>query len=85
VAPRGVTGQGSQDLPTTTHFAQIAGGVTEDMVAGRLACGPDPERHIAAIQAYANAGYDEVHIAQIGPDQAGMIRFYEREILPHFR
>jgi hypothetical protein len=50
-----------------------------------LTCGPAPERHIAAIQAYANAGYDEVHIAQIGPDQAGMIRFYEREILPHFR
>ena len=28
----------------------------------RIPCGPDPERHLAAIQAYADAGYDEVHI-----------------------
>jgi hypothetical protein len=28
----------------------------------RIPGGPDPERHLAAIQAYADAGYDEVHI-----------------------
>jgi G6PDH family F420-dependent oxidoreductase len=79
-----VPGQGSQDLPTTTHFAQAAGIVTRDMVRERIVCGPDPQRHIAAIQAYVDAGYDEVYVAQMGPDQAGMIRFYEREVLPHF-
>jgi len=80
-----VPGQGSQDLPTTTHFAQAASIVTEAMMAERIACGPDPERHLAAIQAYADAGYDEVHLLQMGPDQGGMLRFYEREILPHFQ
>jgi G6PDH family F420-dependent oxidoreductase len=80
-----VPGQGSQDLPTTTHFAQAAGIVTEDMVRESVPCGPDPERHIAAIQAYVDAGYDEVYVAQIGADQAGMIRFYEREVLPRLR
>jgi G6PDH family F420-dependent oxidoreductase len=80
-----VPGQGSQDLPTTTHFAQASAIVTEELVRERVACGPDPQRHLAAIQAYADAGYDQVHILQMGPDQAGMLRFYEREILPHFQ
>ena len=53
------------------------------MVRQRIPCGPDPERHLAAVQAYADAGYDEVHILQMGPDQQGMLRFYQREILPH--
>jgi G6PDH family F420-dependent oxidoreductase len=80
-----VPGQGSQDLPTTTHFAQASAIVTEDMVRERIPCGPDPERHLAAIQAYADAGYDEVHILQMGPDQAGMLNFYQREILRQFQ
>lgn len=55
------------------------------MVRQRIPCRPDPERHLAAIQAYVDAGYDEVHILQIGPDQQGMLRFYQREILPRFQ
>ena len=80
-----VPGQGSQDLPTTTHFAQASAIVTEEMVGERIPCGPDPQRHLAAIQAYVDAGYDEVHILQMGPDQQGMLRFYQREILPRFQ
>ena len=49
-----------------------------------MTCGPDPERHLAAIQRFLDAGFDEVSVLQMGPDQAGMIRFYEREILPRF-
>ena len=30
------------------------------------------------------AGYDHVYVHQVGPEQEGMLRFYEREILPHF-
>jgi hypothetical protein len=26
-----------------------------------------------------------VHVDQVGPDQEGFFRFYEREILPKFR
>jgi hypothetical protein len=59
--------------------------VTEEMVRERIPCGRDPERHLAAIQAYADAGYDEVHILQMGPDQAGMLNFYQREILRQFQ
>ena len=31
------------------------------------------------------AGYDHVYVHQVGPEQEGMLRFYEREILPHFQ
>ena len=79
-----ISGQHSQDLPTTDHFEQIAAAVTEDMVRERCCCGPDPERHVAAIRRYADAGFDEVHVLQMGPDQAGMIEFYRRQVLPRF-
>jgi len=34
------------------------------------------------VRKYVEAGFDEVHISQMGPDQEGMIRFYESEVLP---
>lgn len=78
----GVPGELSQELRTPRHFEQAASKVTVDDVAGSIACGPDPERHVRAIREYAEAGYDEVYVHQIGPDQEGFFRFYEREVLP---
>jgi G6PDH family F420-dependent oxidoreductase len=77
-----VPGQLAQDLPTPTHFEQASQLVTEEMVAESVPCGPDPEEHVAAIRTYVDAGFDEVYVAQMGPDQEGMIRFYEKEVLP---
>jgi G6PDH family F420-dependent oxidoreductase len=77
-----ISGQHSQDLPTTDHFEQLAAAVTEDMVRESWVCGPDPERHLAAIAEYVDAGYDEVYVMQMGREQAGMIDFYRREVLP---
>jgi G6PDH family F420-dependent oxidoreductase len=78
-------GQLAQDLPTPTHFDQASELVTEDMIAAKVPCGPDPAKHVAAIREYVNAGFDEVYVSQMGPDQEGMIRFYEREVLPALR
>src|SRR3954453_3454636 len=78
-----VPGQLSQDLPTPTHFEQASELVTEQMVADTVPCGPDPEVHLKAVRECLDAGLDEVYVAQMGPDQEGMIRFYEREILPN--
>jgi G6PDH family F420-dependent oxidoreductase len=75
-------GQLGQELPTPAHFEQAAELVTEDMVAEALPCGPDPERHVAAIRQYLDAGYDTVHVQQIGKDQAGFLDFHRREIAP---
>jgi G6PDH family F420-dependent oxidoreductase len=80
----GIGGELNQELPLPRHFSQAAENVSEDDVAEAVACGPDPERHREMIQKYVDAGYDHVYVHQVGPDQEGFFRFYEREILPKF-
>ena len=70
------------ELAIPAHFEAAAKMVTEDAIAEEVPCGPDPERHLKAIGEYAKAGFDHVCVHQIGPDQEGFMRFYEREILP---
>ena len=81
----GIEGGASTELPLPLHFEQLAALVTEENIAESVVCGPDPERHLAKIREYEDAGFTHVYIHQVGPDQAGMIQFYEREILPKFR
>jgi hypothetical protein len=59
--------------------------VTEGDVAKVIACGPDPERHLEAIRKGADAGYDHIHVYQVGPDQEGFFDFYARDVLPRLR
>jgi len=80
-----VPGQLAQELTTPTLFEQASQLVTEEMVAEKVTCGTDPEEHVAAVREYVDAGFDEVYIAQMGPDQEGMIRFYEKEVLARLR
>jgi G6PDH family F420-dependent oxidoreductase len=77
-------GELPQVLPTPTHFEQAFELITEEMVAEAVPCGPDPAAHKENIQAYIDAGYDEVYIQQIGPNQKEFFDFYEKEILPEF-
>jgi G6PDH family F420-dependent oxidoreductase len=77
-----VPGQLSQELALPSHFEQASQLVTEDKLAETIACGPDPERHLASIRQYLDAGYDEVYISQIGNDQAGFFDFYRKELAP---
>jgi G6PDH family F420-dependent oxidoreductase len=76
----GVPGQLHQDLPTPTHFEQAASNVTVEQATEGTPCGPDPDRYVEAFRPFAEAGFDEVAITQIGPDQEGFFRFYEREL-----
>ena len=84
-ANAGVPGELSQELPLPRHFAQAADLVTPEMLGETLPCGPDVERHLQSIQAYADAGYDWVYVHQIGPDQEGFFRFYHDEVLPRLK
>lgn len=73
------------ELPLPAHFEQVASLVSEEDVAHAILCGPDPERYIATTREFAGAGYDQVYIHQVGPDQEGFLRFYEQEIAPRLR
>ena len=70
------------ELPLPSHFEAAVEDVDEDTVAEEIVCGPDAGRHLEKIGEYVKAGYDHVCIHQVGPDQAGFLRFYEREIVP---
>jgi G6PDH family F420-dependent oxidoreductase len=75
-------GQLGQELPMPAHFEQAARLVTEEQAAEAFPCGPDPAVHLAAIQPYLDAGFDEVYIHQIGPDQEAFLRFFANELRP---
>jgi alkanesulfonate monooxygenase SsuD/methylene tetrahydromethanopterin reductase-like flavin-dependent oxidoreductase (luciferase family) len=59
--------------------------VSEEQVAESVLCSGDPERHVAAIREYADAGYDHVHVQQSGQDQERLLDLYAREVLPALR
>lgn len=70
-----------QELPLPSHFEQAAAMVDEESIAETIVCGPDPDAHLAGIREFLDAGFDHVYVHQVGPDQAGFIDFYEREVL----
>jgi coenzyme F420-dependent glucose-6-phosphate dehydrogenase len=72
------------ELPLPAHFEEVAEALDEEDIVESVVCGPDPERHRAAIEEYVDAGYDHVYVHQVGPDQDGFFDFYEREVLPAF-
>jgi len=78
----GVGGELAQELPLPRHFQQAAALVSPDDIAGKVPLGPDPERYVEQIRAFADAGFDHVYLHQIGPDQAGFFDFWTRELLP---
>jgi G6PDH family F420-dependent oxidoreductase len=73
-----------QLLPLPRHFEQLSQLVTEDMIEQNVPCGPDPERHVQALREYVDAGYDEVYVNQIGPEQEEFFAFYAEQVLPEF-
>jgi G6PDH family F420-dependent oxidoreductase len=81
----GLPGQLAQELPLPSHFTQAATLVTEEMIGASVACGPDADRHLAAITPYLDAGYDEIYLAQIGPQQEEFFAFYAEQVLPRVR
>jgi G6PDH family F420-dependent oxidoreductase len=76
-------GELAQVLSTPEHFQQATELVTEEMVADAVPCGPDLDRHVAALQQFADAGVDELYVQQIGGGQE-FFDVYEREVLPCF-
>jgi G6PDH family F420-dependent oxidoreductase len=77
-------GELAQILPTPAHFEQASELVSAEMVAEAVPCGPDLDRHLQAIRRYQDAGFDELYIQQIGPDQERFFEIYASEILPRF-
>lgn len=80
----GLKGNLSWEIKTPSLFESAVKTLTEDDVAASITCGPEPRRHIEAIQKFVDAGYDHVYVHQVGPDQEGFFRFYQERVLPQF-
>jgi G6PDH family F420-dependent oxidoreductase len=78
----GVPGELSQVLPSPKHFEQAAQLVTKEQVKKAFVCGNDPEAHLEQIKAYADAGFDEIYVANTGPHWQGLFDLYEKHVLP---
>jgi G6PDH family F420-dependent oxidoreductase len=77
----GLEGQLSQDLPTWTHFEQATAPLTVDQVTAQTPCGPDIAGDVVRVaRRYLDAGYDHLYFHQVGHDQDGFFRFWEREL-----
>jgi G6PDH family F420-dependent oxidoreductase len=75
-------GQLAQTLPRPQDFTDASSLVTREAVAEQIACGPDPQRHLQAIQPYLDARFDEIYVQQIGPDQEAFFRGWSEQVLP---
>jgi hypothetical protein len=73
-------GELAQVLPTPAHFEQACELVTPEMIASPA--GPDLDKHVESLQAYADAGVDELFVQQIGSEHDAFFGEWAREVLP---
>jgi G6PDH family F420-dependent oxidoreductase len=81
----GLPGELAQILPTPEHFQQATELVTEEMIRESTVAGNDPEVHLEQVKQYADAGFDELYVANMGPHFKEMISFYGEQVLPEVR
>jgi len=81
----GLPGELSQVLPSPKHFEQASQLVTEDMIRESTVCGRDADRHAEAFKPYVDAGFDEIFVANMGPNYRAFFDLYRGEVLPRLR
>jgi G6PDH family F420-dependent oxidoreductase len=74
------------ELPGPAGFAAATQFVTEDDVARAIPCGADVEPILESARQYAEAGFTDLALVQIGGDQQeDFLGFAEKELLPALR
>ncbi len=81
----GLPGELAQVLPSPQHFEQATQLVTREMTAESVVAGPDVDQHVEAYQPYLDAGFEEVYVANMGPNYREMIEAYGEKVLPRLR
>lgn len=67
-------------------FADATRFVTPEDVTGTISCGDDTDAFVEAVRPYADAGFDEIALVQIGGDQQEpFLRWAEKTLLPVLR
>lgn len=78
----GVPGELSQVLTSPRHFEQAAAMVERELIREKFVCGRDPEAHLAKIEEFERAGFDEVYVTNVGPHYDDFFQMYAQHVLP---
>ncbi|QCX81805.1 F420-dependent glucose-6-phosphate dehydrogenase [Streptomyces sp. YIM 121038] len=74
------------ELPGPSGFAGATQYVTPQDVAQQIPCGADVDAFVEAVRPYAEAGFTEIALVQVGGDhQLPFIAWAEKELLPALR
>jgi G6PDH family F420-dependent oxidoreductase len=73
------------ELPGPTNFQSFAKAVSEEEVASMMPCGPRLDAVVQSVKAWVDAGFTELALVQIGPEQDAFCDFYARELGPALR
>jgi G6PDH family F420-dependent oxidoreductase len=69
-------------LRTPAQFSRAAQDISLQDVEACIACGPEPEPYLAALEDCFESGFQAVAIHQIGRDQDGFLRFWQEQLYP---
>ncbi|GAA2422280.1 LLM class F420-dependent oxidoreductase [Streptomyces mauvecolor] len=76
----------NSELPGPSGFEAATRFVTGEDVARSIPCGDDVDAFVDAVRPYAEAGFTEIALVQIGgPQQLPFIDWAEKELLPALR
>ncbi len=74
-----------QDVKNPEDFAAMARLVRPEDFTNRVLMTSDLRRHVEHIQHYIDMGFDEIHLHNVGRNQAEFIDVFGREVLPELR
>jgi coenzyme F420-dependent glucose-6-phosphate dehydrogenase len=74
-----------QDIKNPEDFAAMAKLVRPDDFKNRVLMTSDLEAHAKHIQHYVDMGFDEIHLHNVGRNQAEFIETFGREVLPNLK
>jgi coenzyme F420-dependent glucose-6-phosphate dehydrogenase len=74
-----------QDIKNPEDFAAMAKLVRPEDFTNRVLMSSDLDVHRAHIQHYVDMGFDEIHLHNVGRNQAEFIEVFGREVLPALR
>ena len=70
------------ELPNPINFEAATEPVRPEDMAEDVPCGSDPEPFLEAIRQWTDAGFDQLALVQVGPDQEAFFRFWEEKLRP---
>lgn len=79
--PNGGMSFPKQDIRSPEDFAAMAKLVRPENFAGRVLISTDLDEHRAHVQGFLDLGFDEIHVHNVGRNQAEFIQVYGEEVI----